>query len=674
MLACPQCQFENPSQNRFCQRCGSPLRPLWAVVLKGTQAKVAELGVPLSEETQLPEGDDSASLKTLADLLHDARFLDDQKRYQLRSPADADQTLDQDLEFAVIDTQPAAPPPLGDCLASLDQELSETPETLETPASLPADSEPSPCDRLPEAAQLYLKLQSRFFPAFPALQATVSRGSYVVLILEDRSHWYPLSEEWVAVTEPLELIHWLYEMTELWRALEPWNAQASLLNQGNLLVDDDQILGVRRLYQRSGEIPHTLKDLGLLWQVLLQQTADPNLATVVSVATAIATGEMSDLDTVQEQLAAIADALQDTATPMVSATAPPPDLEVLGATEGEENPHGLMESATIDLLPDGAMDNWDAEHPSSDDDSEDDAMDAMFNDDGDPLEVADMPTMALPMKLFRLDEVGLTHVGRQREHNEDFFYAQTTFEKMDGPEGPSLDAQGLYILCDGMGGHAGGEVASALAVATLRDYFKRHWHGDLPDEETIREGISKANQAIYEKNETDGRAGNARMGTTLVMVLLQDNQAMVAHVGDSRLYCLTRRGFYQVTVDHEVGQREIQRGVEPAIAYARPDAYQLTQALGPRDSKSIAPSVNPLYINEDTLLLLCSDGLSDNDLLENHIDTHVAPMLRSRHDLEEGVAQLIELANEHNGHDNITAIAVRLKVRPNLEALRLISG
>jgi len=110
-----------------------------------------------------------------------------------------------------------------------------------------------------------------------------------------------------------------------------------------------------------------------------------------------------------------------------------------------------------------------------------------------------------------------------------------------------------------------------------------------------------------------------------------------------------------------------QRGVEPAIAYTRPDAYQLTQALGPRDSHGIMPSIQYLDIAEDTLLLLCSDGLSDNDLLDRYCDSHVTPLLRSHTDLDEGVAQLIDLANEHNGHDNITVVAIRLKLRPNLE-------
>jgi len=161
------------------------------------------------------------------------------------------------------------------------------------------------------------------------------------------------------------------------------------------------------------------------------------------------------------------------------------------------------------------------------------------------------------------------------------------------------------------------------------------------------------------------------MGTTLVMLLVQDTEVAIAHVGDSRLYRYTRkRGLEQITIDHEVGQREIQRGVDPDIAYARPDAYQLTQALGPRDEHFIKPDVQYLELNEDTLLLLCSDGLTDNDLLENHWQSHIEPLISSQANLDQGVRQLIDLANQCNGHDNITAIAVRAKVRPNLEHLR----
>ena len=223
-----------------------------------------------------------------------------------------------------------------------------------------------------------------------------------------------------------------------------------------------------------------------------------------------------------------------------------------------------------------------------------------------------------------------------------------------------------------MGGHAGGEVASLMAVDTLKRYFKANWQDHLPSEDSIREAIHLANKAIYDTNQQNARSGSGRMGTTLVLVLVEDTKVAIAHVGDSRLYRLSRKlGLEQVTVDHEVGQREIQRGVEPTLAYSRPDAYQLTQALGPRDEQFVRPDVQFIELNEDTLLILCSDGLSDNDLLETHWQTHLLPLLSSRANLDQGLMQLIDLANQHNGHDNITAVVIRAKVRPDLEQQQL---
>ncbi|MBC6471787.1 MAG: hypothetical protein GDA48_02320 [Hormoscilla sp. GM102CHS1] len=161
------------------------------------------------------------------------------------------------------------------------------------------------------------------------------------------------------------------------------------------------------------------------------------------------------------------------------------------------------------------------------------------------------------------------------------------------------------------------------------------------------------------------------MGTTLILVLIQDTNVAIIHVGDSRLYKFTRKqGLMQVPRDHDVAQREIQRGVAPEIAYSRPDAYQLTQALGPRNSDFIKPDIQFLDINEDLLLILSSDGLTDNDLVEQYANTHLEPLISSRASLERGVNELIDLANEYNGHDNITTVLIRAKVRPNLCSFR----
>lgn len=334
------------------------------------------------------------------------------------------------------------------------------------------------------------------------------------------------------------------------------------------------------------------------------------------------------------------------------------------ATPPAENDEQAQdEQAQIDTLPPHVEEPWDKESAEAEIDLDDiDNVDSI-EDDGD-----DSPTIVLPMRLLLIEDAGLTDIGRQRQHNEDSFSIHLDLNKTETPVGRTLRAKGLYILCDGMGGHAGGEVASALAVDILREYFDTHWQDQLPTESEVKEAIRLANRAIYDVNQQNSRLGSGRMGTTLVMLLIQDTHALVAHVGDSRLYRFSRRlGLQQVTVDHEVGQREIQRGVDPDIAYGRPDAYQLTQALGPRDDNFIAPDVEYLDLSEDTLLLLCSDGLSDNDVLETHSQSHVEPLLNVNTSLDEGVAQLINLGNQQNGHDNITAIAVRVRVRPKVE-------
>lgn len=647
MFACPHCQFENPTQNRFCQRCGKALKGLRAVIMAAGSGQ-AETTADLAEAATT-EAIAAGSPLTVAHLVTaDQQYLKGEKRYQLRQPTAAAQPLTSEVILDVIDCQPAAVSPFE--------------QLLESVVSDADDLEAQDFDHwLPDKAFPYWKLQEHFFPMVPELQATWEAGDYTVVVLEDRSTWRTLGDlSHTADIEPLELVHWFYEIVNLWAALVDFAAEPSLLEPDNLRVDDDQILCVQRLIYKAGDRTYSIKDLGLFWRALLQQFTAISIPALDNLAMDIGLGTLTNVATIKEHLATIADNLQSdfTAAGAEVVTAP---AAASGLPDVASFPVPLMlkENEGQPLL---SMDELLLE-----DDLEDDEPEA----EGGLLEegLNDLPTMALPMRLYRLDEVGRTHVGRQRAHNEDSFFAETHLQRTDSPVGSSLKAKGLYILCDGMGGHSGGEVASALAVNTLREFFLAHWQHQLPDEATLKAGILQANQAIFDQNEAEGRLGSARMGTTLVMVLIADEQAVVAHVGDSRLYRLDRNGLSQITVDHEVGQREINRGVEPAIAYARPDAYQLTQALGPRSNQEVAPTVNTLPITQDTLFLLCSDGLSDNDLLETYVESHLEPMLRSRYDLEEGVAQLIDLANEHNGHDNITAIAIRVKMRPHLDAL-----
>lgn len=691
MVACPNCQFENPSQNRFCQRCGSVLRKLRAIVTltqesaatKIQPSEVISTGKGTPSTVLSTVSDESALSTTVTHLLTEGNFLIGSERYQLLHAADEKQSLSSEVVLDVLDCQPADNSPFIQLLSRAGK------ETLHK--LIPAQAFP------------YWKLQEHFFPMVPDLQAAWEIDRYTIIVLEDRSNWRTLADfEQSGEIEPLELVHWLYEIVNLWDALTAFDAVPSLLEERNLRVDDDQILCIQRLIYASDKDAYTFKDLGLFWQAALQQLASHKIPTLENLIIDIGAGAITNLSTIKELLANIADNLQEEAASIDSSNFATSVLEeeIVSVSEPEgiisefdsEASSAMEDNLLLELednsLPEPAIEEISLTQGVTFSLNEDDNLSLTVDDlllsenleadeasdisdvENTEESVSDLPTMALPMKLYRLDEMGRTHVGRQRSHNEDFFFTETQLQRLNSPTENELKARGLYILCDGMGGHSGGEVASALAVNTLKDYFAEHWTAELPDETIVKDAILKANRIIFQRNEAEGRAGNARMGTTLVMVLIADNQVVVAHVGDSRLYCLSRQGLSQLTIDHEVGQREIGRGVEPAIAYARPDAYQLTQALGPRDNDEVTPTITALTLSQDMLFLLCSDGLSDNDLLETYTESHVEPMLRSRYDLEDGVAALIDLANEHNGHDNITAIAVRVKMRPNLEAVQ----
>ncbi|MEH2133748.1 MAG: serine/threonine phosphatase [Nostoc sp.] len=664
MLICPQCKFENPNSNKFCQKCGTslthkvcpecstddvPVNALschncgmecgtvfWAIIAKDTTGEtLGDVGV----EGDIGDEGDEGAISSLSPLPLSSQialgsYLDSEERYQLLDPlpAQTETAIVTDVGVRVLDCQPYQISPIDAILASQESDLL-TPSVEES--------------GIPRIAKLYIALQSEGQREIPPIHDAWQQGDMQVVIIEDRSNWQHLLELWQEeTTSSLKILHWCYEMTQLWALLEPINCRQSLLDLSNLRLDEDQTLALQRLYVESSnsqpatespedaqaqisaipEEPLTIQALGRVWQGLFRQSQRTQFGSVVQMLGDLEVGKIETIAQLRSRLEEISIELEA----LVTATLPP-----------------IKEINTaVPIIP-----------PS--DEPED--IISFAND---------MPTVVLAMQLSSLEDAGRTDVGRQRHHNEDYFGIETKIHKLELPKSRVLEGYGLYILCDGMGGHAGGEIASELAVNTLRQYFQEHWIANqLPTEESIREGVYLANEAIYKLNQQDARSGVGRMGTTLVMLLIQDTQAAVAHVGDSRLYRVTRKqGLEQVTVDHEVGQREINRGVEASIAYARPDAYQLTQALGPRDENSIDPDVGFFDINEDTLLLLASDGLSDNDLLETHWQTHLEPLLSSGANLERGVTDLIDLANQHNGHDNITGILIRAKVRPNLES------
>lgn len=736
MLVCPQCQFENPDDNKFCQRCGTSLTE---VVCSGCEAQVQfdvencpycgtstgiiwrALLIPhhsswVNSATSIvvPPVLEEANVKSFAvseteaiaappvpgispktsslspDLsteptspaISDAiQFLDQQKRYKLLAPLPESwpivPPLTQTVEFQVLDCKPLQP-----SLLETLQQLNPTDASELTQPMTASEAAPSPAESSPEAAfsptaastpfippiaKIYLALQGDLSTALPKIHDAWQQQDYDVLLLEDRGDLPLLVDVWGGdeiVT--LQILHWLHEMIGLWGQLQPYGCTQSLLELSNLRIDEDQLLCLQRLYVDHPENPPTLRNLGHLWQQLFQRSQRTQLGSIGQLCMDLSIGAIADLDTLYARFEALTREVQSDPTPVQLDNPTPPSSPVpnpyLTAMAG-----GFSAPASEDTAP-LPRSNPQADLSFSNSPT---LMEASDPEEDTTTEFDDLPTVVLPMKLISIEDAGRSDVGRQRDHNEDFFSLQTEVKRQDAPTGQTLQFKGLYILCDGMGGHAGGEVASALAVDTLKKYFQENWQDRLPDEASIRKAVYLANQAIYDTNQQSDRSGLSRMGTTLLLLLVRDTYAVIAHVGDSRLYRFSRRrGLEQLTVDHEVGQREIQRGVEPSIAYARPDAYQLTQALGPRDENFVNPDVQYLELNEDMLLLLCSDGLTDNNLLETHWRTHVEPLLSVQVNLEQGVSQLIELANQYNGHDNITAVVIRAKVRPNLDQLR----
>ena len=279
----------------------------------------------------------------------------------------------------------------------------------------------------------------------------------------------------------------------------------------------------------------------------------------------------------------------------------------------------------------------------------------------------------LPKCLQRFAYAGVTDVGSQRDRNEDDFVMIGQSYRAKGKSiTEDRSDRGLFVVCDGMGGHDGGEEASAIAISSIVQQFQLFWTNGLPGERKLKEIITNINQEIYDKNDIEQRQSLGRMGTTLVMLALHNLDVAIAHVGDSRLYRVTKGNtkgrsaqLEQVTRDHEVWNQLLDRGLDLVTAKARPDAHQLTQALGPNPNDGIDPAVQFLSLTESTLFLLCSDGLSDNDVIEEHWQEYLLPILTQSKDLETGVKDLIDLGDRLNGHDNLSAILVLCELGDN---------
>lgn len=255
----------------------------------------------------------------------------------------------------------------------------------------------------------------------------------------------------------------------------------------------------------------------------------------------------------------------------------------------------------------------------------------------------------------------LTDTGPTRQRNEDACYP---------PSGTTTttSAPAVAIVCDGIGGHEGGSVASQLAIDTLQQVKQLPLNDIHLNAMTLTRELEHfvriANDRINQRNDNEQRFGRQRMGTTLVMAVERAHEMYITHVGDSRAYWITRTGCHQLTLDDDVASREVRLGYSLyRNALEQASSGSLVQALGTSSSAALHPTVQRFVLDEDCIFLLCSDGLSDYDRVEEYWDMVLLPAVNGSLKEADAVTRLVEISNSQNGHDNVTVALVRCTVK-----------
>jgi serine/threonine protein phosphatase PrpC len=246
---------------------------------------------------------------------------------------------------------------------------------------------------------------------------------------------------------------------------------------------------------------------------------------------------------------------------------------------------------------------------------------------------------------------GVTNVGRVRTNNEDCFRI--------------VEDLNLFVLSDGMGGEAHGEIASAMAVDAVVKHCQETENdpamtifGDMPagwSEKTRRlsSAVHLANKSIYDSAQAN--PAQRGMGATVTAGWIDGNRLSIAHVGDSRAYILRGGNLQQLTSDHSLVAEQVRRGIlTPAEAERSEMQSVLLRALGAHEEIEVDSEEHALFGND--VLLLCSDGLT-----RMVTDPEIAGTLQAEPDPTKASERLVELANEQGGADNVTAVVVRME-------------
>jgi serine/threonine protein phosphatase PrpC len=256
--------------------------------------------------------------------------------------------------------------------------------------------------------------------------------------------------------------------------------------------------------------------------------------------------------------------------------------------------------------------------------------------------------MALAMEI-----AGKTDVGCVRANNEDNFGYDSRY--------------GIFVVCDGMGGQAAGEVASKMGVDILLDYFRQsaklgsNWQANSAAEGAstgatwLANAIQVANRSIYQAGQQEnGRGG---MGSTIVAALVRGNALAIAHVGDSRIYLMRQGAIQQLTQDHSLVMEQVRRGYI-TLEQAQQSEMQniILRALG--SEEAVEPDIEDLVAVPGDVLLMTSDGLT------RHVrDEEILQMVTGAADLNQACNALVQAAKDRGGDDNITCLLVRIVER-----------
>jgi PPM family protein phosphatase len=252
-----------------------------------------------------------------------------------------------------------------------------------------------------------------------------------------------------------------------------------------------------------------------------------------------------------------------------------------------------------------------------------------------------------PLRIVpRVKFVARSEIGHARENNED------KFDFYEPDEEPLLAARGsVYLVCDGMGGHNAGQIASELAA---KQFLHAYYHLGGAAQEAARHAILQAHHYIAEMaSKIPSRYG---MGTTLTALILKQDEGILAHVGDSRCYRLREGVFEQLSRDHTLVARLVEQGIiPPEQARYHPQRNVIRQAVGVADpAEPLEPDIETFALQEGDLYLLCSDGLTD--MVD---DAEIEAILRDEPPTR-AAWRLVDRALANGGRDNVTVVLVRV--------------